>query len=70
MVLTFSHELMQTGTPVPPSGATALLLGAVAWMLFASRAGLPVSTAHAFTGAVVGVGSEKVDAANASASPA
>ena len=34
----------------------AALIGAIAWVLFASRLGLPVSTTHALTGAIVGTG--------------
>lgn len=33
----------------------AVALGAAAWVIFASRTGLPVSTTHALTGAIVGV---------------
>jgi len=41
----------------PTSGATflaAVATGAVAWVLFASRTGLPVSTTHAIAGALAG----------------
>jgi PiT family inorganic phosphate transporter len=34
----------------------AVLTGAMVWVLFASRTGLPVSTTHALTGAIVGAG--------------
>jgi PiT family inorganic phosphate transporter len=43
----------------PASGAvflTAVAAGAVAWVLFASRTGLPVSTTHAIAGALAGAG--------------
>lgn len=56
MVRTFSHGLVQPGIVVPPTMALAVLLGAMAWILFASRTGLPVSTTHALTGAIVGTG--------------
>ena len=56
MVKTFSQSLVQTGTMIPPSVTMAVLAGAMAWVLFASRTGLPVSTTHALTGAIVGAG--------------
>jgi PiT family inorganic phosphate transporter len=39
-----------------PAVVTAVVIGAMAWVLFASRTGLPVSTTHALTGAIVGTG--------------
>jgi PiT family inorganic phosphate transporter len=56
MVNTFSHGLLQTGTIIEPAVTLAVLTGAMAWVLFASRTGLPVSTTHALTGAIVGTG--------------
>jgi len=56
MVNTFSHGLVQTGTIIEPATTLAVLTGAMAWILFASRTGLPVSTTHALTGAIVGTG--------------
>jgi len=56
MVKTFSQGLVQTGTMIPPAVTMAVLAGAMAWVLFASRTGLPVSTTHALTGAIVGAG--------------
>jgi PiT family inorganic phosphate transporter len=56
MVKTFSQGLIQTGTIVQPVVGLAVLTGAMAWILFASRTGLPVSTTHALTGAIVGTG--------------
>jgi PiT family inorganic phosphate transporter len=56
MVKTFSQGLIQTGTAIQPIVALAVLTGAMAWVLFASRTGLPVSTTHALTGAIVGTG--------------
>lgn len=56
MVKTFSQGLIQTGTIIPPVVALAVLIGATTWVLFASRTGLPVSTTHAITGAIVGTG--------------
>jgi len=56
MIKTFSHGLVQTGTIIEPAITLAVLTGAMAWVLFASRTGLPVSTTHALTGAIVGTG--------------
>ena len=56
MVNTFSHGLVQAGTIIEPAATLAVLTGAMAWVLFASRTGLPVSTTHALTGAIVGTG--------------
>ena len=56
MVKTFSHGLVQAGTIIEPAVTLAVLTGAMAWVLFASRTGLPVSTTHALTGAIVGTG--------------
>ena len=56
MVKTFSQGLIQTGTIIQPGVALAILTGAMLWVLFASRTGLPVSTTHALTGAIVGTG--------------
>lgn len=56
MVKTFSNGLLQAGTIISPTIALAILFGAMAWVFFASRTGLPVSTTHALTGAIVGTG--------------
>lgn len=56
MVKTFSNGLVQTGTIISPAVTIAVLTGALGWVLFASRTGLPVSTTHALTGAIVGAG--------------
>ena len=56
MVKTFSSGLIQPGLAIPPALAPAVLSGAMFWILFASRTGLPVSTTHALTGALVGAG--------------
>ena len=55
MVKTFSSGLIQPGFAMPPFLVPAVLSGAVLWVLFASRTGLPVSTTHALTGSLVGV---------------
>ncbi|MEO5863890.1 MAG: inorganic phosphate transporter [Nitrospiraceae bacterium] len=56
MVNTFSHGLVRAGTIIEPAAILAVLIGAMSWVLFASRTGLPVSTTHALTGAIVGTG--------------
>lgn len=56
MVKTFSNGLLQPGTIISSTIALAILFGAMAWVFFASRTGLPVSTTHALTGAIVGTG--------------
>jgi len=56
MINTFSHGLVQAGTIIEPAVTLAVLTGAMAWVLFAARTGLPVSTTHALTGAIVGTG--------------
>jgi len=56
MLKTFSKGLIQPGIATPPALALAVLIGAMAWVLVASRTGLPVSTTHALTGALVGAG--------------
>ncbi len=56
MVKTFSSGLILTGMAIPPVLALAVLSGATAWVFIASRTGLPVSTTHALTGAIVGAG--------------
>lgn len=56
MVKTFSQGLLAPDTSATPALAAAVLTGAVLWVLVASWSGLPVSTTHALTGAIVGVG--------------
>src|SRR3989442_901656 len=56
MLKTFSSGLLQPGVAAPPALAGAVLVGAITWVLVASRTGLPVSTTHALTGALVGAG--------------
>jgi len=56
MVKTFSQDLVRADTIIGPVVSSAVLTGAMAWVLFASRTGLPVSTTHALTGAIVGAG--------------
>lgn len=56
MINTFSIGLTHTGTIIPRLVSLAVLIGAMTWVLVASRIGLPVSTTHALTGAIVGAG--------------
>ena len=56
MVKTFSSGLIAPGIATPPALALAVLIGAMSWVLIASRTGLPVSTTHALTGGIVGAG--------------
>lgn len=56
MVNTFSNGLIHTGAALEPTVALAIVTGAMIWVLVASHTGLPVSTTHALTGAIVGAG--------------
>ena len=56
MVKTFCSGLIDPGMAISPALALSVLIGAMSWVLFASRTGLPVSTTHALTGAIVGTG--------------
>jgi len=56
MVKTFSQGLIEAGSVLPSAVGLSALGGTIAWVLIASRTGLPVSTTHALTGAIVGAG--------------
>lgn len=56
MVKTFSTGLVQPDTIFQPAAVLSILAGTMAWVLLASRTGLPVSTTHALSGAIVGAG--------------
>src|SRR3989442_12679081 len=56
MLNTFSTGLLQPGVAAPPALAGAVVVGAIARVLVAARAGLPGFTTHALPRALVGVG--------------
>lgn len=59
MVHTFANGILSNtaGTIQPsPLLPIAVMIGAMGWVLFASRTGLPVSTTHAIIGALSGAG--------------
>lgn len=58
MVKTFNGILANDSGTVQqsPTLAIAVMTGAMIWVLFASKAGLPVSTTHAIVGGLCGVG--------------
>ncbi|MCP9463875.1 MAG: inorganic phosphate transporter [Nitrospira sp.] len=56
MVKTFSGGLVRPDAMFQPAAVLSILTGTIVWILFASRTGLPVSTTHALTGAIVGAG--------------
>lgn len=56
LVTTFGNGLLAPGVTPTFTATLATLFGAAAWVLFATRTGLPVSTTHAIVGAIAGVG--------------
>lgn len=56
LLKTFSKGLIDSSLSLEPTLGLSVLLGATAWVLLASKTGLPVSTTHALTGAIVGAG--------------
>jgi inorganic phosphate transporter, PiT family len=56
LVATFSGRGFLDRPIDGPAFLASVALGAVAWVLFASRTGLPVSTTHAIAGALAGAG--------------
>ncbi|MFN7943085.1 MAG: inorganic phosphate transporter [Thermoanaerobaculia bacterium] len=63
LVRAFRAGFVGDGAELPPRFFAAALAGAVAWVLFATRSGLPVSTTHAILGGLVGAGLYEVGAA-------
>jgi len=56
LVATFSGAGFLSGGRLPTAFPAAVAIGAICWVLFASRTGLPVSTTHAIAGALAGAG--------------
>ena len=56
LIKSFSTALFADGTALDTSLFTAVLIGAFGWVIIATATGLPVSTTHAITGAIVGAG--------------
>jgi PiT family inorganic phosphate transporter len=56
LVATFSSGLLASGSAVTVAVAVGVLVGTAAWVVLATRLGLPVSTTHALTGAIVVTG--------------
>lgn len=53
MTLLFTHGMLSPQVRVNQLFAMAVLAGAILWVAFASRFGLPVSTTHAIVGSVI-----------------
>ena len=68
LLRTFVSGWFAKGTHVPATLAIAVGVGAIAWVLLATKTGLPVSTTHALAGAIIGLGAVTLgdlgDAAN------
>lgn len=56
LLKSFSTALFATGTPLTHSFFIAVLIGAFAWVIFATFTGLPISTTHAIMGSLIGAG--------------
>ncbi|WP_437674544.1 anion permease [Sorangium sp. So ce131] len=52
----FSRSLFEAGIALDHGFFVAVLFGALGWVLIATKSGLPVSTTHAITGALLGAG--------------
>ncbi|MGQ0608856.1 MAG: inorganic phosphate transporter [Chloroflexota bacterium] len=56
LTATFSTRLLPVDAVVSGTFALAVLVGAIGWLVIATRTGLPVSTTHALVGAIVASG--------------
>lgn len=56
LVALFRTGFLDGDGDLPPAFFAAVLAGAIGWVLLATRFGLPVSTTHAISGALVGAG--------------
>lgn len=56
LVAAFRARFVNGGEGLTSLFFAAVLIGAIAWVLFATRTGLPVSTTHAITGGLLGAG--------------
>jgi PiT family inorganic phosphate transporter len=56
MINAFKAGIFKPGTEIPSVFFCAVLCGAVGWVLFANRTGMPVSTTHAIVGGLIGAG--------------
>ena len=55
LVATFGGKLLEASVVPTLAVVLATIMGAAGWVLFATRAGLPVSTTHAIVGSLIGV---------------
>ncbi|HEX4794960.1 MAG TPA: inorganic phosphate transporter [Humisphaera sp.] len=56
LLKSFSTGLFAKGTTLDMAFFASVLIGAFGWVIFATLTGLPVSTTHAITGALIGAG--------------
>ena len=56
LIKTFSTGLLSDGVSITYAFSLAVAIGAFGWVILASYTGMPVSTTHSITGAIVGAG--------------
>ncbi len=56
LIQTFTNGIVSSATGMTAIFPIATAIGAIGWVLFASRTGLPVSTTHAIIGGMMGAG--------------